>query len=104
MRNLLGISIIMIAVQPPVVFGQWYDRIQTESDWESFYRDGYYDYNTYQIYREISEGNIADTVEYIISSMGTSPGEITNRLLEKKSGRSIAGSENKRYYVLFALD
>lgn len=99
MRNLLGISIIIIIIQPSVVFGQWYDRIQTESDWESFYRDGYYDYNTYQIYREISEGNITDTVEYIISSMGTSPGEITNRLLEKESGRSITRLEERRHYI-----
>ncbi|MEE9555436.1 MAG: hypothetical protein V3W18_14210 [candidate division Zixibacteria bacterium] len=89
MRNLFGISIILIVTQFCPAYGQWHDRIQTESDWELFYHEGYYDFNTYQIYREIIESNIVDTVDFIISSMGTSPGEITNSLLlMKRENRS----------------
>jgi hypothetical protein len=57
---------------------QWYDRIQTESDWEAFFRDGYFDYNSYQLYRELFEGDVInDTSEYLISALGNTPVEVT---------------------------
>jgi hypothetical protein len=68
-------SLIMMA--GTIAFAQWYDEIQTDSDWESAFREGFYDYNTYQIYREIVEsGDITDTSDFIISAFGNPPGEI----------------------------
>jgi hypothetical protein len=50
---------------------QWLDRIQTDSDWEYLYYDGFYDYNTFQLYRELGEGMaIRDTAEYVASTLG----------------------------------
>lgn len=65
---------------------QWYDRIQTESDWEAFFRDGYYDYNSYQLYRELVEGEVlADTSEYVISALGNTTVEVTARSIYSKT-------------------
>ncbi len=98
MTRLSSIFIFYVSLTSSAAFGQWYDRIQTESDWESYFREGYYDYNTYQIYREIIESdNIADTAEYIVSSMGSSPVEIarsgsnpgTARPLAPQPGRTL---------------
>ena len=100
MRNLLGIPIIFISLTSSVVYGQWYDRIETESDWEAFYREGYFDYNTYQIYREIIETeNVADTLEYVVSSMGSSPGEMAGNNSNIGKRQSLSSrSESRLFY------
>ncbi len=88
MKRLISISeavIISLLVAPPAT-AQWFDKIQTESDWEFSFRDGYFDYNSYQLYRELAEGAaISDTIEYIVSSMGAAPTEIVNSPIYSKS-------------------
>ena len=79
----------------PQATAQWFDKIQTESDWESFFRAGYYDYNSYQLYRELAEGTvISDTVEYIVSSMGTPPTEtVSDPIYSESYARSFLKAE-----------
>jgi len=77
--KIFSISLILpIIIPSSAAFGQWFDKIQTESDWEFFFRDGFYDYNTYQLFRTLAEdSDIADTTEYILSTMGISSTELT---------------------------
>ncbi len=45
--------------------------MQTESDWESYLDNGIFDYNSYQIYRELVEGiSVADTTGYLLTALG----------------------------------
>lgn len=78
-RSIPVIFLTMIIVSPAGnVLAQWYDRIQTESDWEAFFRDGYFDYNSYQLYRELVEGEVSiDTSEFVISALGNTTVEVT---------------------------
>jgi hypothetical protein len=69
--------VIAVLFSASPVFSQWMDEIQTESDWEGEYNDGYYDYNTYQIYRELGEGaGIDDTADFIAGVLGNPLSEI----------------------------
>ena len=69
--------IIALLISASPVFSQWLDEIQTESDWEDSYNAGYYDYNTFQIYRELGDGvSIDDTAGFIAGAMGNPLSEI----------------------------
>jgi hypothetical protein len=79
-------ALIIFLFVTPAATAQWLDKIQTESDWEFSFRDGYFDYNSYQLYRELAEGTaIPDTAEYIISSMGAEPIETAGRPIYSES-------------------
>lgn len=75
---------------PAVCFSQWVDQVRTESDWELLYNQGYFDYNTYQIYRELAEGiSVNDSTDFFRAAMG-------NSLLEsigKADARELAKSD-----------
>lgn len=88
MRYPVSISEVLIIslLVTPAATAQWLDKIQTESDWEFSFRDGFFDYNSYQLYRELAEGTvISDTAEYIISSMGAEPTETAGRPIYSES-------------------
>jgi hypothetical protein len=58
-------------------YSQWSPDIITESDWEYYYLNGTIDYNSYQLLREIPEGEaIIDTADYIVSTLGVSSVEL----------------------------
>ena len=87
-----SISAIIIAVAVVSAsndsLAQWYDRIQTESDWEAGFRDGYFDYNSYQLYRDLVEGEtITDTSEYVMSALGNTAVEVTSRSIYSGADR-----------------
>jgi len=67
---------------PTVSHSQWFSQIRTESDWETLYNRSYFDYSTYQLYRELAEGAIiTDSVGYfrgvlgnpVLDILGTTP-------------------------------
>jgi len=77
MKLLFSTVIAVILISPSNSTAQWVDDILTESDWESYFREGYYDYNTYQIFRSMAEDvSITDTLGYMESAMGTSQSEL----------------------------
>lgn len=99
MRRLFSISevlIISLLVGPPAA-AQWFDKIQTESDWEFYFRDGYFDYNSYQLYRELAEGAvISDTTEHFVSSMGvTSTEMVSSPIYSETYARSFLKAETE---------
>jgi hypothetical protein len=74
--NLIKLPYLLIMI-PAAVSAQWIGDIRTESDWEYYYLNGYIDYNSYQLLREIAEGaDISDTLEFISSTLGISPVEL----------------------------
>jgi hypothetical protein len=75
--NLKILTAILLIVPAPAT-AQWVSDIKTESDWEYYYINGYIDYNSYQLLREIAEGtDIDDTLEFITSTLGISPVELS---------------------------
>lgn len=77
--NLKKITLIFYLL-PSLASAQWVADIKTESDWEYYYLNGYIDYNSYQLLREIAEGaDIEDTLEFISSTLGISPVEFADR-------------------------
>jgi hypothetical protein len=99
-RRLISIfkaSIVSLLIVQPTA-AQWFDKIYTESDWEFYYRDGYFDYNSYQLYRELAEGaDISDTVEYVASSMGVASTEmVTSPIYSEKYSQSFLKGETAR--------
>ena len=57
---------------PRVCLAQWLGQIQTESDWEASYSLSYFDYNTYQIYRELAEGaTVTDSLDFFRAALGS---------------------------------
>jgi hypothetical protein len=104
---------------PKACFPQWIDQIQTESDWEELYRQGYFDYSSYQIYRELAEGaEVVDTTEYLKAAQGSPILEITRgalsgvkpefegdsieefRRLFFRAGRRIYDGDNSGYFMI----
>ncbi|UCC78834.1 MAG: hypothetical protein JSW64_11190, partial [Candidatus Zixiibacteriota bacterium] len=86
---------------PSLASAQWVADIKTESDWEYYYLNGYIDYNSYQLLREIAEGaDIEDTSEFITSTLGISPVELadvfeiveTQRIENGKSDARVTGA------------
>ncbi len=70
-RKFLLAAILPLTLLPYRVDAQRLDQIQTESDWEFLSDQGYFDYNSYQLYREFAEGaEIKDTSDYIQATMG----------------------------------
>jgi len=60
---------------------QWVSDINTESDWEYYFKNGIIDYNSYQLLREIAEGtDIKDTTDFIISTLGISAVDLIEKL------------------------
>ncbi len=65
---------------PSLALAQWISDIKTESDWDYYFINGYIDYNSYQLLREIAEGaDIEDTSEFISSTLGISPVELVEK-------------------------
>ena len=100
MRRLISIfkaSIVSLLIVQPTA-AQWFDKIYTESDWEFYFRDGYFDYNSYQLYRELAEGaDISDTVEFIVSSMGVASTEIVKSpIYSERYAQSFLKGETAR--------
>jgi hypothetical protein len=70
-RKFLLAAILPLTLLPYRAEAQLLDQIQTESDWETLLDQGYIDYNSYQLYREMAEGTeIKDTSDYIQTAMG----------------------------------
>ncbi len=92
--------ISLLIVQPTAA--QWFDKIYTESDWEFTFRNGYFDYNSYQLYRDLAEGaDISDTVEYIASSMGAASTEMVNSpIYSERYAQSFLKGETARSTAL----
>jgi len=75
--NLKILIAIFLFIHVPAS-AQWVSDIKTESDWEYYYINGFIDYNSYQLLREIAEGtDIDDTLEFITSTLGISPVELS---------------------------
>lgn len=71
--NRTGLTFIFFFL-PLAAYSQWIPDISTESDWEYYYRNGYIDYESFQLINEIAEGAvITDTAEFITSTLGISP-------------------------------
>jgi len=75
--NLKTLTAIFLII-PSSALAQWLSDIKTESDWEYCFLNGFIDYNSYQLLREIAEGaEVKDTSEFIISTLGISSIELT---------------------------
>jgi hypothetical protein len=112
--------VLTILFSPAICRGQWFDYIQTESDWDDFYYRDYFDYSSYQLYRELAENyTVKDTLDYLMSVLGNSPIEfgwrmntaelrtvespdLNPELLHTgfKSGHRIHADDNSSYYYL----
>jgi len=111
----------MAALLPPLLFisntnGQWIGQIQTESDWDALLNQGYFDYNSYQLYRELFEGTaVKDTTEYIQSTLGNPLSDIISPINDQiysdnpnilsqriylRSGQRIQNGKNAGYVLL----
>ncbi|UCE65996.1 MAG: hypothetical protein JSU85_14250 [Candidatus Zixiibacteriota bacterium] len=76
LKKLIAIFLLF----PSLASAQWISDIKTESDWEYYFINGYIDYNSYQLLREIAEGvDVEDTSEFIFSTLGISPVELMDR-------------------------
>lgn len=99
------------------VNAQWIGQIQTESDWETLLDQGYFDYNSFQLYRDLAEGEVVkDTIGYIQSALGNSPSELIqtvnetineqpntgfrSRNIRFRSGQKIQDGRDTGYYLL----
>ena len=105
-----------------VCLAQWVDQIQTESDWETLYNQSYFDYNTYQLYRELAEGSIVtDSADFfqavlgnpvleILAGAGESNPAITSEDtadqhafgMRIRGGQKIRSGESNNGYILFS--
>jgi hypothetical protein len=84
LASLVYLLFFSIAIFPAKISAQWIDQIQTESDWEYLQRDGYFDFNSYQLYREMAEGAaVNDTNKYFASIMGNSVSDFIPYLPDK---------------------
>jgi hypothetical protein len=96
---------------------QWIGQIQTESDWETLLEQGYYDYNSFQLYRDLAEGEATqDTIGYIQNALGNSLSDLISpisvstlkhagtgfesRNIQFRSGQKIQDGRNTGYYLL----
>jgi hypothetical protein len=95
---------------------QWIGEIQTESDWEMLLNQGYIDFNSYQLYRELAEGSVVkDTSEYIQATLGNPPSDIISpanqsipafgqdispRRVYLRSGQRVQNGNNSGYLLL----
>jgi hypothetical protein len=104
-RSIPSIFLMMLIVSSAGnVLAQWYDRIQTESDWEAFFRDGYFDYNSYQVYRELVEGEVfTDTSEYVNSALGNTTVEVTAGSIYSKTDLISAQKNRAEAHNAFGI-
>jgi len=115
-------SIIIILSPPDVCIAQWIDLIQTESDWEDLYSEGYFDYDSYRLYRDLAEGDsVKDESQYLESVLGNplteirlsgnspSKGNVVTTAAGQsqglasgriKSGHKVRLNENSGYYLM----
>lgn len=71
MKTAIILSIITLLFFSSKAKSQWLTDIQTESDWEYNFNSGLFDYNSFQLYREFTEGaEITDTSMFLSSSLG----------------------------------
>lgn len=73
-----ALIVLLLFLIPGSSDAQWLEQIQTESDWDYLYQDGFYDDISFQLYRDMTEGiTPGDTTEYIIGVQGNSISELS---------------------------
>ncbi len=71
MKTAIILAIITFIIFPSQANSQWLADIRTESDWEYNFNSGLFDYNSFQLYREFTDGaEITDTSMFLSSSLG----------------------------------
>jgi hypothetical protein len=113
-KNFVLAAALPLIFFPYNVHAQWIGQIQTESDWETLLNQGYFDYNSYQLYRELSEGTVVkDTMEYVQTILGNPVSDIVssvgNANISQKvsqhraylrSGQRVQDGNNSGYVLL----
>ncbi len=79
---------------------QWIGQIQTESDWDFLLEQGYFDFGSYQLYRDLAEGaSVKDTIEYIQSALGNNPADLISPLGNADAIQSLQETSSRRGYL-----
>jgi hypothetical protein len=96
---------------------QWIGQIQTEFDWDNLFNQGFFDFTSYQIYRDLTEGeSVKDTLEYIQAALGNNPTDLIAPLGNAgamrpqpgilprhgylRSGQKVQAGQNSGYVLL----
>lgn len=110
----------VILLFPALCYSQRLDDIKTEADWDQLFYDQYFDYGSYQLFRELAEGAaVIDTAQFIRSVLGLPAWEMTDRMepldsaqiengsdifssrkMMIKTGQRIHAGDNSGYYLI----